>query len=393
MYLIALSLITNKKSNSLPNITLSIFLFLRGSILLIATFAEHKQINAIKLSVWVVPFFNYLLPIVSYYYIRSVIDSAYKISGKELLYLLFLLPLPVIYIWGSLYFRPISYNDIVMFLDSSDSLKDVFLFGQRKFIILYRVSLQFAFGLYIYNAFKNNSATLNATNKYKWLNSFIFIYFLFFTISLLQIILYFNYMATIGSMASMNILKYGSIIAAYTLLYFIINNPSVIYGHMFTYDHVDDNDSKVLKSENVPDKADSSIIFENEHLKENEIKLCKNKSETYFSELSCFLTESKVYLKQDLTIAELSTQAKIPSNYLSFSISQNVGKNFREYINDLRIQHFIAEYETLSDKYTIDIIAEQSGFRSKATFYTAFKRYTGKTPADYFKSLGNKQYA
>jgi AraC-like DNA-binding protein len=386
--LIALSLLTNRQS-ILPNITLSIYLLLRGSILLVATFAEYRQINAIKYSVYLFPLFNHLIPIVSYYYIRANVDNDYKICGKELLYLLLVLPTLSIYIWGALYLNPISDDIIVNFLHSSDSLKDVLLLGQRKFIVLYRVGLQLGFGLYIYNILNKNSYKLSENNKFKWLRSFTLIYFVFFAVNLFQIITYFNNYLTVFNLASTNILKYCSVFAAYTLLYFIIKNPSVIYGHMFTYGDVTKKETLGDLKETLSKSTDSSIIIKNDNSKENELKLCKNKSAQYFLELSGVLIETKVFLKQDLTITDLANQTKIPINYLSYSISQNVGKNFREYINDLRIEHFIAEYEGLSNKYTIDIIAEQSGFRSKATFYTAFKRFTGKTPAEYFRSLEN----
>ena len=41
------------------------------------------------------------------------------------------------------------------------------------------------------------------------------------------------------------------------------------------------------------------------------------------------------------------------------------------------------------DNYTIVAIGLESGFNSKSSFYTAFKKFTNKTPVQYKKDVRN----
>jgi AraC-like DNA-binding protein len=64
------------------------------------------------------------------------------------------------------------------------------------------------------------------------------------------------------------------------------------------------------------------------------------------------------------------------------------GISFRDYLNNYRISYI---EEKLSDpaylaKSSIETIAEASGFGSRQSFYTAFKKAKGCTPKEYFSS-------
>jgi AraC-like DNA-binding protein len=74
---------------------------------------------------------------------------------------------------------------------------------------------------------------------------------------------------------------------------------------------------------------------------------------------------------------------------LSQVLNDNLKKNFKQYINLLRIQ---AATEMIKKKHhiTLEAIGMDSGFKSKSAFYEAFKSIQGQTPAKFRKgSLSN----
>ena len=68
-------------------------------------------------------------------------------------------------------------------------------------------------------------------------------------------------------------------------------------------------------------------------------------------------------------------------------INQETGKNFKAYINSFRI---IDAKAMLNDEkasnLSIEGIGLEVGFKSKSSFYEAFKKETGLTPSGYKKA-------
>ncbi|WP_075343034.1 helix-turn-helix domain-containing protein [Tenacibaculum agarivorans] len=92
----------------------------------------------------------------------------------------------------------------------------------------------------------------------------------------------------------------------------------------------------------------------------------------------------ELYLNADITISKLAKEFQISSHVLSQFMNNNLGKSFSSYINELRIEK--AKTLLCSQKgYSIENIGYESGFNSKSTFYTTFKKITGITPSEYQK--------
>lgn len=112
-----------------------------------------------------------------------------------------------------------------------------------------------------------------------------------------------------------------------------------------------------------------------------------DKFNALFKKLDTIINEGKLYLKTNLTIHELGVRLDLNSKYLSQAINHQDGLNFNKYINQKRIAH--SKLLLLDDnynKYSLEGIAQESGFRSKSTFNTTFKVITGITPSEYRKN-------
>ena len=104
------------------------------------------------------------------------------------------------------------------------------------------------------------------------------------------------------------------------------------------------------------------------------------------SMLKQLMMSNEPYLESDLTLSALAKQLGITSNQLSYVINHGFDANFYAYINTFRIDK---AKQVLSDKkydhLSIVGVAFESGFSSKTSFNTIFKKMTGLTPSEYKK--------
>jgi len=99
-----------------------------------------------------------------------------------------------------------------------------------------------------------------------------------------------------------------------------------------------------------------------------------------------FMEENRPYLEDDLTLGKLSELSHIPDYYLSRIINEKLSKNFFDFVNSYRIEHFnrICLYEENKQKSILEL-ALKSGFYSKSTFNLSYRKLMGKTPSQYRK--------
>lgn len=104
--------------------------------------------------------------------------------------------------------------------------------------------------------------------------------------------------------------------------------------------------------------------------------------------LENFLTQSKLYLEAGLTLSRLSVEVGIPSYKLSDLLNNHYQKNFNAYINAWRVKHVIQRLEDGDHKsLTLEALANDAGFISRNSFFTAFKKEMGLSPSSYISSL------
>ncbi|WP_435415743.1 helix-turn-helix domain-containing protein [Polaribacter aestuariivivens] len=107
-----------------------------------------------------------------------------------------------------------------------------------------------------------------------------------------------------------------------------------------------------------------------------------------FEKINILIKTENIFVEPKLTVDFLANEVDISSTKLSNIIKLFTDKNFNDYINEFRIdlaKELLAHPEYKN--YTITSIGLESGFNSKSTFYSTFKKHTGATPAQYQKSL------
>ncbi|HAA17189.1 MAG TPA: hypothetical protein DCE41_37940 [Cytophagales bacterium] len=103
-------------------------------------------------------------------------------------------------------------------------------------------------------------------------------------------------------------------------------------------------------------------------------------------ELQQLIQVEKRHLEAGYTLAQLANELGVPSTKVSQWINTQHGVNFREYLNKLRIE----EAQLLlreKPQLTVEGVGYEVGYQSKSTFFAAFKKQTGETPAAYQRRI------
>ena len=99
--------------------------------------------------------------------------------------------------------------------------------------------------------------------------------------------------------------------------------------------------------------------------------------------------DSNKFLQKEMSLAMLASQFGTNTKYLSEIINKHLGKNFNNYINDLRINYIVEKLKTTPKylNYKVSYLAEETGFSSHSSFTTVFKNTTGISPNVFIKLL------
>ena len=99
--------------------------------------------------------------------------------------------------------------------------------------------------------------------------------------------------------------------------------------------------------------------------------------------------QEQVYLNPGLSLNSLAKELGTNEKYLSQFINKTYNKNFSLFLNEYRIEF---AKKTLVDieysNYTLEAIGALSGFNSKSSFNSTFKKITGETPSEYKNNKG-----
>jgi AraC-like DNA-binding protein len=110
--------------------------------------------------------------------------------------------------------------------------------------------------------------------------------------------------------------------------------------------------------------------------------------------LSNLMFSEKIFLDESLNLPKLADKMQISSHKLSYLLNEGFGENFFQFVNRHRIDE--AKRLLISPKYeqlSMIGIAFESGFSSKTTFNTTFKKITGISPSEYIAKKSTETLA
>lgn len=117
-------------------------------------------------------------------------------------------------------------------------------------------------------------------------------------------------------------------------------------------------------------------------------KLSNFEARELMIQLDSYMKETQIYRRSGLTIKELASGIGLSERHLSQVINDVNGQNFYDFVNSYRVEHAkgLLMQNTNNRRTMFDIFWE-SGFNSKTTFNTSFKKFTRQTPTEYQKAL------
>lgn len=294
-----------------------------------------------------------------YLYTRSVTRANSELSLNNFL---ILLPafLELIYYRTSYYREGATQFDA----DNMSILQQIFIIQQWTGFVYSTIFMFLSvYKLFKYKKWLYNNFSYTTGITLKWIHTpivcFVVFWFLWFILHISDILFFSG--------------AYGALY--YSPMYIILTLMSLWIGFKgYTYSKVG------IKGFDNEKKSRNSLVLKDNSEYQNVVELLKEKMQTH-----------KYYLIQDLNLKMLSSKTNIKEKELSAAINQYLGVNFHEFINTYRVNEFIERIKKDNIKqFTFLAHAYESGFSSKSSFNSIFKRQTNKTPKEYFSELRNK---
>lgn len=119
-------------------------------------------------------------------------------------------------------------------------------------------------------------------------------------------------------------------------------------------------------------------------------EVCQNMETAREKESVSIVENAKKYIDEnfhkDVSLDDVSRIVDISPFYFSKLFKQEVGKNFIEYLTDVRLQN--AKILLNNPQYSIKEVCVMSGYSDPNYFSRIFKKYEGVTPSEYRERLG-----
>lgn len=345
--LFACLLIFTKKNKSASDQILSVWLFLLATFFLLCGIdSEIYQYPLLTNSFLLInPAF--------YLYVKSLIRKGFELKWKYVLHLIpFVLIQSIVYIQKT----PFLINSIID-IGSNAIFSILFIFIAFASWLFYNtVSIRL---VHKYKkTVKNEFSNIEQNNNLNWV-LFILIFYILFC---LAVIYYWVYLFFVN----------GQLI----ILYHITNSILLVLVYILGFYGL--RQSRIFISTNQENDTEKY---------KNSVLTTKNKNDIKESILNYFKSE-KPYIDSEFTMDKLSQALNIPKHNLTEVLNTDLGNNFFSYVNTYRVDYVKKKLDSNdANLFSIESIGYDCGFSSKSSFFTVFKKFTGKTPLQYKNSI------
>ncbi len=317
---------------------------------------------------------NYIIPPLSYLYVRAVLFNEKKFSIIDLSHFV----LFILFFLNYIPFFLLPTYEKQLIVDAT--IKDMTLAYQYKaglipeYIGYILRPIQLAFYLFLQwrlvikfkKYYASHTVEKQVKDVLKWLKVFTWSS-TFFLIGFIALILFVVISKDFFTQGFISLIP-GIIIALsfFVISIYLLIHPEVLTGLPFIQ-------YKEIESALVVNQADK-------------IPFIRSDYNTEITKIDTYFKEKQPYLINNLSISQVSVILNIPVRDLSYIINNHYELRFNDFLNQYRIKHIVDNViENSLDKYTIESIAKQAGFSSKTSFYRAFQKIHQCTPVEFFQ--------
>lgn len=367
--LFAILLLTIKREKPVSNFFLAFFLLQQAAIpldILISFGAEFRQV-ALSWSpnlFYVFGFGYWLEAPFLLWYTRSLIYKNYRLTGKDLWYLT---PFVAYLIYQILFYYSLDMQDKHHLQEDYD----LFTAPQyMNYVTLFREIFRAALSVLCIMEIRRYSRHIKTNFSdierldLTWLNILV----VGFLLIHLWAVLVATLILTSVSFGIATNFEIMGLIGNYTTFFMVSVLIYFSLGHSSVFEGID----------TTPEPKGESL---------------KNKiSESDVERINSYMQTEKPYIQSGLNLERLAAQLKMQPRVLSYIINRTFDCNFFEFINNYRVEEakLLLSDPAQENKTMLDIMLD-SGFNSKATFNTLFKKKVGMTPSEYRKNISRKE--
>jgi len=342
-----LLILLRKKFRTLPNFMLMLILFNIITHYFYYYLFYTGTIQSSSNSAFLIIPFATIAPVIVYYYVVSVIYGQLKWTLLSMLHLL-----------------PIFINGLIflLFIQSDDHKQSLLYLAKSISISLY-IIYPFVMLKTLADFYKLPGLSFKVFNYNKKKTSLIRLLIFMMTVHFCILVAKYTVPMMIeGSEKIMDIVNLCFLMAlGYAISYVIVSEPKII-------------------------QLSDEKIGLGGFKKYEKSKLTRLEAENHVKTLNGIMEEGKPYLDSEFNMAGLSELSKISAHNISETLNGLLGQSFNDYVNNYRVEEFKKLARKVEFKhFTILALAFEAGFKSKATFNAAFKKFTGETPSQYLK--------
>ena len=315
---------------------------------------------------------NYLLPPLTYLYVRVVLFNEKKFTIKDSWHLI---PFVIFLInYMPFYFLPVSTKTEVLLeitRDFSYSFKYQSGLLPEFYALLIRILQTFLYLIFQWRLiinFKNGNNNIEIMNQIKDVLEWLRIYTWASTLFIISIVLSSVLFIFIQSSSIFNVIIQFPIfliaVSFFAISTFLLVNPNVLLGLPFINHHI------------IESKLQNGQVLKYPFI-----------AEDYSKEISSIITyfkENEPYLNKGVNISQISVATGIPVKQLSFIMNNHFKQRFNDFINQHRIEYITKKInQGYLDHYTLQTLSSEAGFTSPTTFIAAFKKIELCSPSEY----------